>query len=415
MATDWQVRVWQRSFKWVLTALLSVVTFSHAVSADEGDRAGPRDGQWFISGLAAWEETPGELDLTSSTPGIGAGLGLAFSERWAAELLYFKFQPDYKIGAAEGSDDASTRWLNALYFPAVSSDWQPYLTAGVGRTEYKYENARSDRNGDEFNAGVGVFRNLSERFMFRADARLVHTRSVNDNRPFVSLGLSAVLGALEPKVKPDADGDGVPDTDDQCPNTPIGRAVDEKGCEYDGDKDGVVDGVDACPNTPAGASVDARGCALDSDGDGVPDFRDECPDSEAGAKVDSKGCYIELEETVTIDLNLEFDTNSAEIRPTHFAEIQRVVDFLRQYPTANAVIEGHTDSSGSAGYNQKLSERRANSVRIYLEEKSGISADRLSSIGYGEERPIASNDTPEGMQKNRRVSAVIAGTQTVRQ
>ena len=103
------------------------------------------------------------------------------------------------------------------------------------------------------------------------------------------------------------------------------------------------------------------------------------------------------------------------MRSDHYPEIQRVVDFLRQYPTANAVIEGHTDSRGAAAYNQSLSERRAASVRNYLETQGGVDAGRLSSRGYGETRPKASNETAEGRQENRRVSAVVAGTQTVRQ
>jgi len=131
--------------------------------------------------------------------------------------------------------------------------------------------------------------------------------------------------------------------------------------------------------------------------------------------VDAEGCYIELDKEVTIDLNLEFDTNSADLRSDHYPEIQQVVDFLRQYPTATAVIEGHTDSRGAAAYNQSLSERRAASVRDYLVSQGGVAADRLTSRGYGETRPKASNDTAEGRQDNRRVSAVVSGTQKVRQ
>jgi OOP family OmpA-OmpF porin len=132
-------------------------------------------------------------------------------------------------------------------------------------------------------------------------------------------------------------------------------------------------------------------------------------------RVDEKGCYIELEETVTIDLNLEFDTDSYDLRVDHYVEIQRVVQFLREYPTANAVVEGHTDSDGSEAYNQALSERRAASVRVYLVEQGGMNADRLASVGYGEMRPVAANDSPAGKQSNRRVSAVVSGSQTVRQ
>ena len=117
---------------------------------------------------------------------------------------------------------------------------------------------------------------------------------------------------------------------------------------------------------------------------------------------------------MTIDMNIEFDTNKAEVLPKHRGEINRVVTFLRQYPTANAVIEGHTDSSGSRAYNQGLSERRAKAVHDYLVDNANVDADRLSHAGFGEDRPIADNETAAGKQKNRRVSAVVAGTHTVR-
>ena len=183
----------------------------------------------------------------------------------------------------------------------------------------------------------------------------------------------------------------------------------------DGDADYVVDADDSCRETSAGAPVDRRDCALDSDGDGVPDYRDDCPDSARGARVDDRGCYVELEKEVTIDMNIEFDSDSAEIKSAHASEVNRTIEFLVQYPTADAVIEGHTDNSGSVSYNQALSERRAKAVYEYMINSAGISADRLSSEGFGEDRPKANNDTAEGKQQNRRVSAVVKGTHTVRQ
>jgi OOP family OmpA-OmpF porin len=111
--------------------------------------------------------------------------------------------------------------------------------------------------------------------------------------------------------------------------------------------------------------------------------------------------------TVTIALNVEFDTNSAVVKEKYNNDIQRVADFMKTYPKTTAVIEGHTDNVASAEYNKTLSQARANSVRQYLIDKFGIKASRLSAIGYGLTKPIASNDTEEGKQKNRRVQAVI--------
>ena len=169
-----------------------------------------------------------------------------------------------------------------------------------------------------------------------------------------------------------------------------------------------MDSADACPGTPAGVAVDSRGCPLDTDGDGVPDYQDACPDTPAGAQVDERGCPPELEETVTIDLNLEFDIDSAALRSAHYGEIRDVIDFMRQFPTSKAVIEGHTDNTGAETYNQGLSERRARAVRNYIETDGGIAGSRLSSVGYGESKPIDTNDTAEGRQHNRRVSAQVS-------
>jgi hypothetical protein len=89
---------------------------------------------------------------------------------------------------------------------------------------------------------------------------------------------------------PDSDGDGIPDYLDKCNGTPSGVKVDDTGCPIDSDKDGVPDYMDDCPHSPAGASVDAHGCVIDSDKDGVPDDKDNCPDTSPGVSVDARGC-----------------------------------------------------------------------------------------------------------------------------
>ena len=110
---------------------------------------------------------------------------------------------------------------------------------------------------------------------------------------------------------------------------------------------------------------------------------------------------------VTITLEVEFDTNKAIVKDEYRNEIKKVADFMKTYPNTTAVIEGHTDNVDTAEYNKKLSDERANSVRQYLINNFGIKASRLSAVGYGLTRPIASNSTEEGRQKNRRVQAVI--------
>lgn len=102
-----------------------------------------------------------------------------------------------------------------------------------------------------------------------------------------SAGVSIMLGS---KPLTDADRDGVYDTDDSCPETPLGALTDARGCPTDADRDRVFDGLDRCPGTPAGARVNAAGCPEDEDADNVPDGVDQCPATPAGAAVDAKGC-----------------------------------------------------------------------------------------------------------------------------
>lgn len=109
----------------------------------------------------------------------------------------------------------------------------------------------------------------------------------------------------------------------------------------------------------------------------------------------------------SIALNVEFDTAKAIVKEKYYDNIKKVADFMKANPGAVVTIEGHTDNIGNAAYNKKLSLKRAKSVRQYMINKFGIDGKRIKTAGYGEDAPIASNNTEEGRQKNRRVEAVI--------
>ena len=210
----------------------------------------------------------------------------------------------------------------------------------------------------------------------------------------------------------DSDKDGVYDGIDQCPDTPIGARVDAKGCPFDSDGDGVYDGIDQCPNTPAGAIVDAKGCPLDSDGDGVYDGIDQCPNTPAGTKVDEKGCPIEVKEFIDTSIlsttAILFDVDKATLKPVSKQELDRIGAILMQVPELAVEVGGHTDNTGTDAYNMKLSDARAKAVRDYLLDNfPQVNGDKLTAKGYGESKPVATNDTAEGKAKNRRVEFKI--------
>ncbi len=107
-----------------------------------------------------------------------------------------------------------------------------------------------------------------------------------------------------------------------------------------------------------------------------------------------------------VRLNIEFDFDKSDIRPRYHDELKTVGDYMNKYPETNMAIEGHTDSRGTEEYNQKLSQRRVESVKKYIVDKFNVDGKRIKATGYGESKPIADNKTDEGRQRNRRVEAV---------
>jgi len=207
----------------------------------------------------------------------------------------------------------------------------------------------------------------------------------------------------------DSDGDGVYDTFDKCPDTPAGVEVDKDGCPIDSDGDGVPDYLDKCPDTPEGLAVLPDGCPIDSDMDGVPDSVDQCPGTPAGVIVDSTGCPIaqRITDKITLSDNVRYESGSAELSPAAQEILDDVVQSLRAYPETRIEIRGFTDATGPADFNMELSQRRADAVLQYLVSQ-GIDVDRMTARGFGENPDyfVADNATPEGRQKNRRVEII---------
>lgn len=147
----------------------------------------------------------------------------------------------------------------------------------------------------------------------------------------------------------------------------------------------------------------------DSDGDGVVDAKDQCPNTARGTKVDANGCEFVKYEDIAVNLDVKFATDSDNVTAAFDSEMRPIALILSQNPDAVIEINGHTDSTGSEAYNQKLSERRAQAVVNYLVENYGVNPDQLKAIGHGEMMPIADNATSEGRRANRRVETSVQG------
>lgn len=243
---------------------------------------------------------------------------------------------------------------------------------------------------------------------------------------------------------PDSDGDSIPDIDDKCPGQKgVAKFM---GCP-DRDHDDVVDSLDLCPDEPG--LPEYRGCP-DTDGDSIPDLADSCktekglainngcPDTDGDGVIDKNdscllvpgpasnhGCPViekepekpagpvqvqlsqEEQEVINkVFSNLEFETGKSLIRKSSYPALDQLADLLQKKPAYSLIVEGHTDNTGSALLNLKLSQQRADAVKVYLQQK-GISGDRITSRGFGMTRPVASNSTSEGRQRNRRVEFTV--------
>ncbi len=227
---------------------------------------------------------------------------------------------------------------------------------------------------------------------------------------------------------PDNDQDGIPDMYDMCPDhaEDFNQFEDEDGCPdglRDTDGDGIPDYLDRCPTEPEDLDgyADKDGCAdPDNDGDGILDVNDKCPNDPETFNdfEDTDGCPDEYTRkpqrkvTVTAEKleiidKVYFETNKAVIKKTSYDLLDQVAQTLKENPQILMLeVQGHTDSRGKKAHNLKLSKQRAAAVRQYLIDR-GVAADRLVSEGYGDQMPIDTRENREAWERNRRVEFVI--------
>ena len=216
------------------------------------------------------------------------------------------------------------------------------------------------------------------------------------------------------KGEPDEDRDGVPDAVDACPHVVGIKTADPRtnGCPPDADEDGIDDLEDSCP-TVAGIETsdpETNGCPdRDRDKDGVPNDADACPDDRGAPDIDPRrnGCPKAFLRGSRIEIleQVDFKPGSVEIvaTPENEALLTAVLSVVLKLTEGRKVrIEGHTDDRGDPATNRKLSGARAASVAKWLVEH-GIDRARVSSEGFGPDRPVATNQTEAGRAENRRL------------
>jgi OOP family OmpA-OmpF porin len=381
----------KRKLLFLLVALLASFMLCSPATAE--NRAGAGSVTPFIGGY----NFDSDEDLDKSIL-YGFRVGYNFTKNWTLEgvLTYADANGDREYisipqqGWVRGDSNDANMFgykLEVLYNFLPDGMIVPFIAAGVGGRYMDWDD-RGSENDLVLDYGVGLKIFFAEDWAVRADIRHLYLPDDSYNNVEYGIGLSYFFGGKKEKIAPH-------------PPPPPPEPV--PYVEPDTDRDGVIDKLDQCPDTPYGVKVDEVGCPLDTDKDGVYDYLDKCPNTPIELKVDKDGCPMK----VTINLNVLFDFDKADIKPKFNSEIKRVADYMTAYPWEKATLEGHTDSKGTDAYNQKLSQRRVDAVMKNLVEKFGISADQLKAVGYGESKPIATNDTDEGRQLNRRVQAVM--------
>ena len=371
-----------------VAALLLISSFT-AAHANDGSSSPLRQGA-YIAPMVSGYFTDDEDGLDD---GVGGTLALGFRRGFYA-LEIIGTSADLKTATIAGFG------LNALLFP-LSSLPNVYLTAGLSGLNYKdYATSTGDKidfNANNVDGGVGFIWPLSwgrydygirSEVRYRAGRR---ERDFNDldididaprspNHVVLNLGLQLPTRLNPPPPPP---------TPEPRPLTVVAPEP-----PLDSDGDGVPDDRDDCPNTPQGVEVDARGCPL------------LCQAATPGQPIALGGCKSGDSLTL-VGVNFMFD--SADLELNAQAILDGVAAELKRYTNIRVELSGHTDSRGAEAYNQRLSERRAESVKRYLEEQ-GIAASRMTALGFGETKPVEDNNTDGGRERNRRVELkVIVG------
>jgi OOP family OmpA-OmpF porin len=302
-----------------------------------------------------------------------------------------------------------------------------------GRTVVTDSNAVFARHQSPLEALMGMHVTLADAWRLGAGAGSGITRGFGspELRLVASIEWAPQIAAPPLAAPRDRDRDGILDAEDACPDDPGVRTTDPKtnGCPpppppippSDRDNDGILDAEDACPDVPGVKTNDPKtnGCPppppsapSDRDHDGIPDADDACPDVPGERDPDPKknGCPKAIVQHGLIQIldQVKFKTASADLLPESDDTLGAVLKVMTEHPEIKRVsVEGHTDNHGGVAYNQDLSRRRAASVVKWL-AVHGIDRARLSSVGYGQERPVDTNATEAGRQNNRRVEFHIA-------
>lgn len=379
---------------------------ARAVTAD--DHRG-----WHVAGFGAHEFADGSRESDSGL-GFQLTVGRALRANTALEFSVLSLSRDRDI---DGRPDYKTVFSLdyvrdfglARIGPAVLPGFKPYLLGSLGGV---FEDVRGSRHlHPALNVGGGLLWPLrvggwDAGWSLRTEVKALIQYNDRRSEPagddwltdvHLLLGLSIPLFRDPPAAAAEA-------TTPDCALSVVDPVTGRRDCLSDSDHDGIADSSDQCPATPAGSPVDDRGCPVapadDADRDGVADAGDRCAGTLGGLTVDAEGCAAAQDFELP---GVVFETDSAVLTGAATRVLDTVSALLGSQPAAQLVIAGHTDDRGDAAYNLILSRQRAEAVRQYLIGR-GVEPARMSAEGFGEQQPKVDNDSAANQALNRRVA-----------
>ena len=345
-------------------------------------------GYHYVDGISKTEDKQGEQFSNTHQDNdlyTGAGIGIELTPTIALELEYGETDSD----ALNANGDKDNRGYDfeqksysgnftigtETFSGYTNSPFKPYVLIGAGqsKTSMVFDDGSKATSKDTIgNLGLGAYYRINDALSLRGEGRAIYNFDNDWWEGLALAGLNVVLGGhlapAAPLVEP----------------TPVEPAP-VIFTDGDDDQDGVPNSVDKCPGTPLNVVVDADGCPRE----------------------------IPVDDALRMELRVFFDNDKTVIKDQYKPEIQKVAEKMSEYPNSTASIEGHASKTGpSARYNQRLSEARANAVKSMLVNQFGVAPQRISTVGYGYDRPIADNNTAEGRAMNRRVYAIITGNKS---
>lgn len=411
---------------WALSAALALVLapvsgFCETMTPAEAPEVPP----WYLLLGGGMYDMEGDEELDDGVAGY-LGVGYDWNDSWGTEALLYYAPLDVSTSWRAAGMTKDSTYVMGIVLDGIFhfTRWEqldPYLSAGIGYSHFGTELQYGIQDDFVLRGGGGVFYHFNDEWAVRADYRgmLVGFGDNPSGNSIISAGINWTWGVdvpYNPAVEGpiDSDAEGLSDSEE------TGKyKTDPHNPDTDGDGLTDYEEVKIYGTNPLEPDTDLD---MLKDGEEVHHYKTDplVADTDNGGVSDGHEVIEDntdpldpSDDLLLFSLNIEFDTNKADIKPAYFDKLNVIGKVLTRTSEATAKIEGHADKrkTSSRPYNLKLSQKRAEAVMSYLQQQCDIDGGRLRAKGYGFDRPVAPNDPVAGNERNRRVDVYVEGAE----